>query len=379
MRNITESAGSESVENDHIGIRRAVSGLLVVLTFGVLYYAQAVVIPVLLAVLVTYALEPVARRLNRWHVPRPLAAMLTIVVLYSAVGFTAYNLRGRMMAVVASLPEASEKLRAAMQPGRGSANPQAPMSQIQQAATEIQKAALVVSGEPTPSKDVPRVQIAPAPFDVQGFLWSGTRGFLEWTGQAVVLTFLVYFLLASGDLYKRKMVRLIGSTWGHKRLTVEALQEINSQMERFLLVQVMTSVLVALATWLLLALMGMHNAVVWAVAAGILNSIPYFGAIVVSVGLALVAFLQFGTLLATIQIAGGAFVITSLEGMLLTPALMGKAAGINQVAMFVSLLFWGWMWGVVGTLLAVPIMMMVKIVCERVEGLQEVGELLNER
>jgi len=305
--------------------------------------------------------------------------MFTIIALYCAIGFTVYNLRTPVMEIIANLPEASQKLRAAMERTQRSNDPEASVTKLQEAAKEIQKAASVVAGEPAPPKNVPRVQLEPPAFNIQGYLWSGTRGFLGWVGQTIVLTFLVYFLLASGDLYKRKMVRLIGNTWWQKRLTVETLHEINSQMERFLLVQVLTSVLVALATWLLLAFSGMENAIVWAVAAGVLNSIPYFGAIIVSAGLALLAFLQFGTLGATLQIAGGAFVITSLEGMLLTPALMGKAAGINQVAMFVSLLFWGWLWGVMGTLLAVPIMMMIKIVCERVDGLQEVGELLNER
>jgi predicted PurR-regulated permease PerM len=99
----------------------------------------------------------------------------------------------------------------------------------------------------------------------------------------------------------------------------------------------------------------------------------------VSGGLALVAFLQFGTVLMTIEVAGTALLITSLEGFLLTPALMGKTAGINGVAMFLSLLFWSWMWGVIGTIVAVPIMMVIKSVCDRIEDLKPVGELLGER
>jgi len=375
----TESASPEVTSPEDAEIKRGITGLFVIVIFGALYYAQAVIVPVLLAILITYALEPVVRQLHRLRIPRWAAAMFTIVALYCTIGFTVYNLRTPVMEIIANLPEASQKLRAAMERTQRSNDPEASVTKLQEAAKEIQKAASVVAGEPAPPKNVPRVQLEAPAFNIQGYLWSGTRGFLGWVGQTIVLTFLVYFLLASGDLYKRKMVRLIGNTWWQKRLTVETLHEINSQMERFLLVQVLTSVLVALATWLLLAFSGMENAIVWAVAAGVLNSIPYFGAIIVSAGLALLAFLQFGTLGATLQIAGGAFVITSLEGMLLTPALMGKAAGINQVAMFVSLLFWGWLWGVLGTLLAVPIMMMIKIVCERVDGLQEVGELLNER
>jgi predicted PurR-regulated permease PerM len=122
-----------------------------------------------------------------------------------------------------------------------------------------------------------------------------------------------------------------------------------------------------------------NQPVVWGIAAGILNSVPYFGAIIVSAGLALVGFLQFGNFTTTLEIAGAALAITSVEGFLLTPALMGRAAGMNGVAMFFSLLFWSWLWGVIGIIVAVPIMMLIKNVCDRVDGLQAVSELLGER
>jgi predicted PurR-regulated permease PerM len=344
-----------------------------VLLLVILYYGKAVVLPVLLAVLVKQALEPMVRQLTRMHIPRALGAMLVILGVLSVIGFTAYNLRERAMGVVSSLPEAAEKLRRAVNNGSRSRG-----SELQQAAKKIEStASAIVAGTP-PADGVARVQVEPPGFRVRDLFWSGTAGLLSLVWQGVVLTFLAYFMLASGDLYKRKIVRIVGNRLSHKRLTVEALHEIDNRIERFLWVQILTSSIVGLATWLLLLYLHVQNAAVWAIAAGVLNSIPYFGAILVSVGLGLVAFLQFGDWAPVAQAGGGAFVITSLEGMLLTPALMGKAAGINQVAMFVSLLFWGWMWGIAGTLLAVPLMMMIKTVCERVDGLQSIGELLSE-
>ena len=366
------TSADSSQASDHSLFRNAAIVVLALTGVTILYYGRPVLLPIVLAVLITYALEPLVRQLSRLRVPRSLGAMATILALYLAFGGVAYQLRDRAAGVVNSLPEAVQKVRKVIQSSRG------PSTQFQQAATEIQKAANAVSPVEQPSPRGATVHVQPAGLDLQGYLWTGTTGLVGLLGQLFVLTFLVYFLLASGDLYKRKIVRLVGSKLSEKRLTVETLHEIDRQIERFLLVQVFTSAVVAVATWGFLLFMGVENAAVWALAAGILNSVPYFGAILVSAGLALVAFLQFAAIVPTIQVSGGAFAITSLEGMLLTPALMGRAAGINRVAMFISLLFWSWAWGVVGTLLAVPMMMMIKTLCERIDGLQSVDELLNE-
>jgi predicted PurR-regulated permease PerM len=125
--------------------------------------------------------------------------------------------------------------------------------------------------------------------------------------------------------------------------------------------------------------MGLDQPVIWAVVAGILNFIPYFGAVIAAVGLGLIAFVQFGTLAPSFEVAGLVLLIRVLEGGVLSPMWMGKAAGINGVALFISLLFWGWLWGLIGTLVAVPIMMILKTACERIEGLEAFGELLNEK
>jgi predicted PurR-regulated permease PerM len=182
----------------------------------------------------------------------------------------------------------------------------------------------------------------------------------------------------SDDLFKRKLVEIIGSTFTEKKITVQALNEISEQMERFLLVQVFTSAVVALLTWGALWWLGVNSAAVWGLAAGVLNSVPYFGPMIVTGGLAVVAFVQFGTLSMATSVGGVALLITSLEGWLLTPALMGKVGQMNTVAIFAGLLFWSWMWGVWGLLLAVPMMMVIKATCDRLEGFQPVGKLLGE-
>jgi hypothetical protein len=140
----------------------------------------------------------------------------------------------------------------------------------------------------------------------------------------------------------------------------------------------MTSVLVAVATALVLWWFGVENFAIWGLLAGVFNSVPYLGPVMVTGGLAVVTFMQFDDLLKTTYVAGATLLITSLEGWLLTPALMSRAAQMNPVAIFIGLLFWSWVWGVWGTILAVPMMMAIKATCDRIEGFEAVGELLGE-
>jgi predicted PurR-regulated permease PerM len=216
------------------------------------------------------------------------------------------------------------------------------------------------------------------PFRASDFRWSGGRGLLNFFAQFAIVLFLVYFLLVTNDLFKRKIVSIAGPTLTKKKISVQIMDEINSQISSFLRVQVITSLIVAVATGATLWWFGLENYVLWGLLAGVFNSIPYIGPIVVSGGLAVVAFIQFDDLLRTLYISGAALVITSLEGWLLTPVLMSRASKMNPVAIFIGLLFWSWVWGVWGTILAVPMLMTLKAICDRVEDLQPIGELLGE-
>jgi predicted PurR-regulated permease PerM len=152
--------------------------------------------------------------------------------------------------------------------------------------------------------------------------------------------------------------------------------DINAQVERFLLVRLVTSVIVALLTWLALALLGTQNAVVWGILAGVFNSIPYFGPVIVSGGLFVVGFAQDGGMSQALWMSGAALAITSLEGWLITPPLLGKAEEMSVLAVFVGLLLWTWVWGAWGTLLAIPMLVMLKSVADHVESLRPVGRLM---
>jgi len=318
-------------------------------------------------------------RLVRWHIPRPVGALLAVLAVLAVAGSSAYALRHRFVAVIESLPDNARKLRQVMERQVDTPDSSGTLDRIKEAAKEIENTANATATPATAKAGVTRVQVEAPVFRASEYIWLGSRSLLDLAGQATVILFLAFFLLASGDLYKRKLVRIVGGDFAKKRLTVEAIHKIDRQIERFLAVQIWTSVFVGVATFLALELVGVSQPAVWAVAAGILNFIPYFGAVIAAVGLGMVAFVQFETLGPTLAVAGLVLFIRVIEGGLISPMWMGKAAGINGAALFISLLFWTWMWGLIGTLVAVPLMMIIKTACERIEGLEAFGELLNEK
>ncbi len=358
-----------------VDIRSAALTVLAVLgVVLVLQMAQGMLVPIALGVLISYALDPIVSWLQRRHLPRPIGAALLLLTLTGAGSWLVYGLRFEAADIVQQLPNAAHRLREALE--SRPAKTASALQQVQKAATELEKAAAAATSAPAPT-NVPKVQVESAPFDVSQYLVWGSVGLAAALGQLVLVLFLVYFLLASGDLYRRKLVKIVPSLQ-QKRITVEILHEIDRQIEYFLLVQVFTSVLVALATWLAFKMLGVQQPGVWGVLAGVFNSIPYFGPVLVSGGTAAVALVQFGTLEMTMLVSGTALVITSLEGFLLTPWLTSRAARMNAVAVFVGLLFWGWVWNLWGMLLAVPLLVTVKAICDHIEDFKGIGELLGE-
>jgi predicted PurR-regulated permease PerM len=362
-----------------VGLKPAVylmSGVALVLF---LHYAEEVLVPIVLAILIGYALDPVVTKLCCWRVPRAAAAMLVIVAVLGGSASGIYHFRGHLVTGLESLPDTARKIRSLVENAVDDGPSSNALDKIKEAASEIQKTADAAAGPATPPPGVTRVEVERPRFHLGDYLWTGSVSIAAVASQAGVVIFLVFFLLASGDLYKRKLVRIVGGDFAQKRITVEALHEIDRQIERFLVVHIATSVFVAVATWLGLDLIGVSQPAVWGIAAGVLNFVPYLGAIIAAVVLGAVAFVQIGTLAAAGEAAGIALVVRVFEGGLLSPLLMGKAAGINGAALFISLLFWGWLWGLIGVLVAVPVTMIIKTTCERIDGLQSIGELLNDR
>ena len=336
-----------------------------------LQFMQPVLIPLVLGALLFYALDPAVDWLERVHVPRAIGAALMLIVVLSACGALAYSLQGQALTVIDELPAGARKLAASLRKTPVVA-PDA-IEKVQQAADALQAAE-----KPTPPKPgVLRVQVQEEGFRASSLLWSGSMNLLSAANQVVMVVLLTYFMLLSDQLFKRKLLDIVGPL-SQKRVTLHVLDDIATQIERFIKIQILSSACVALVTWGALWAVGLEQAALWGLAAGIFNSIPYYGPLLVTAGLSIVGYLQFDTIGMAATVAGISLLITTLEGYLLTPLLVGRASSMNQVAVFAGLLFWSWLWGVWGILLAVPMMMVVKVVCDRVEPLQPVGHLLGD-
>ncbi len=373
----TEAAADERFRvNMPIDVRSASLALLTLLvSVYILHWAAAVFVPLLMGLMFSYALKPPCDRLERWHVPRALGAGLLMLALLGGLAGTVYTLEDDATELVESLPEATQKLRESLRPRRGA--PEGAIEKMQRAAADLERAAEESSVvAPAADRGVTRVQIERPRFNIKDYVWSGTLGLVGLVGQITVVIFITYFLLASGNDFRRKMVRIAGPTLSEKKVTIQVLDEITEQIQRYLLVQVLTSILVGVATGLVLWWIGLERAAVWGVVAAVLNLVPYVGAIILAAGLALVGLLQFGEVGPALLASGASIAIHIVSGNLLTPWLTGRTSRMNPVVIFVGVLAWGWLWGVWGLLLGAPILMAVKAVCDRVEELKPVGELL---
>jgi predicted PurR-regulated permease PerM len=337
---------------------------------------QDVIIPVVLSLLAASALLPLVKALVGAGVPRFLATAFVIGGLVAGLSYSALSLRDEATAVIAQAPEAARKLRLAMRTNR-SQEPGS-LEKVQQAARELEQTANEATGPSTTPRGVTRVQVEEPLISMTGFLWTGSLGLIGLAGQAIIVLFMTFVLCLSGDAYKRKLVEVGGPTFASRRLTVQILDAIDLQISRFLLVQVAANLAVAIMTALALWWIGLEQPFVWGLVAGVMNTIPYLGPMVVTVALAGFAMVQFGTVGMTLAVVGIALTITTLEGFVLTPFLVRQAGGLNQLTVFVGVLFWTWLWGPWGALLAVPMMMALKAVCDHIDGLQPIGELLSD-
>ena len=345
--------------------------LAVIAVLAMLHWAREFFIPLVLSILLSSALMPLVDRLQRWRVPRGLAAALLLTAMVGATGVSVVALRDDTQAMLESLPEATRKLARAAGMGPDARN--GAIGKVEEAAKEIEKAV-----QPAPERGVQRVRVEAPKVDVREYLWSGTLGLVTLIGQGVIVFFLTFFLLAGGATFRRKLIAIVGPTFSRRRVTLQMLDEITSQIQRYLLVNLGACLIVGLSTWLAFAWIGLEQAPAWGVLAAVVNWMPYLGAVAVTGAATVAAFLQFDSIEKATLIFGASMVIQTLEGYLLLPWLTSRANKMSPVVVFVSVLAFGWLWGVWGLLLGVPMVVIVKSVCDRIEDLRPLGELLGD-
>jgi predicted PurR-regulated permease PerM len=340
--------------------------LAVVASAFFLRETRQIFVPLALALLASYAVFPLFAALNRLQMPPIASAAVVVGGLVALGGWAGYSLRDDVTRTARELPEQIRQVRARLLVDDGSL-----LSRVRDAGRALDdptpESASPAADEPpeTPASDAP----------LAGYLWQGSLGLAALAGQTTVFVFFLFFFLVGASEWRGRLIALAGDMLSSRRTGADVLDEINEQVRRFLLVRLLTTGVVGVATWLALVWLGAPAPALWAVSAGLLNWIPYFGPLIVSVGLALVGVMSGGLPLAA-QLAGATLAITSLEGWLITPALLGRAAQMNTLAVLTSLMFWSWVWGVWGTILAVPLTTVIKALSDHIERLSWLSLLL---
>jgi len=342
-----------------------------------LWWARAFAIPLLLGIALSYTLYPLVAWLEAIKVPRVVGTVIVMAGVLGALTFGVYSLRGQMQTIIGQLPEAATKLSAGLAGMRvGSIGN---MQIMQNAATLMEKAAIQAgSGAAAPRQAATHVIIDQPTFKLSTFLWKSSMDTLEAMGQAAMVIFLVFFLLVGGDRFKRNLVRVTGPSLSRKKITLHILNDINHSIQKYLLMLLTTNLLIALLTWAVFRWLGLENAGAWAAAAGMLHIVPYLGPAVIALATATAAYIQFDSPAMALLVAGASLAIATVIGTFVTTWMTGRIANMNSAAVFISLMFWGWLWGIWGMLLSVPILVIVKVVSQHVEQLHPMAELLGD-
>lgn len=379
-----ETAPAEGRRQPH----PAITVLALLALIAVLYVARGFFVPLLIGILASYALYPLVDVLERSHLPRGIAAAVVLAALVGGISWIGFSMGDDAAAVIEKLPEAARKLRRDL----GAAHVGAPsaLQNVQEAAKELQGVATDASAQPTPADKVPgakpagraraavplAIVPAPEPTWLRDYTLAQSALIVSVAAQAPIVLLLTYFLLASGAHFRRKLVQLVGPSLSRKKEAVRILEEVDLQVQLYLLAMVGSNLLLGVVTWLVFLAVGLDHAGVWGVAAGVLHFIPYLGPALFAIACGVAAFLQYGSPAAGLGTAALSLLLSGAIGFAFMTWLQSRFARVNAAVLFIALLFFAWLWGVWGLLLGAPLVAIAKVVFDRVDALKPAGDLL---
>ena len=357
---------------------RAISTALVVLAVLAVCAAAKIaapfLIPVIVGILASYSLRPMVTALERIHIHRAIGAAIVLLLLSGIVAGAVLLLRDDANSALAELPDAARKIRLAAH--RSAQAPAGPVKHVREAAAELNAAAAEATSGTTPRAAPAPPPAAPSAFQV--WISEQSAKALEVVVEIGVAGLLAYFLLAAGDTFRRKLVRAAGPTLAARRVTVEILDEIDAQVQRYLMTMLVINTLIGAATWAILLAFGVSHAGLWGIFAAIVHIIPYAGSAVTILATGIATFVQFDEIGRALLVALCVGVAATLIGMGLNAWMLGRAYRMNAVAIFVALLFFGWLWGGWGLLVGVPLLGIAKTAIDRIPSLERYTALLAE-
>ncbi|MGH7657704.1 MAG: AI-2E family transporter [Gemmatimonadales bacterium] len=331
--------------------------ILILASFYTLYFARAVFLPITIAIIMSLLFSPVVRAFRKRGIPEWLSAAFILLLLLGSVGASVYYLAGPANEWVQRAPASFQKIEDKLTAIK------APVEQVTRTAEKVEEITAIDDGE------TPEVQIKGP--SLSATVFGSTQALV--VGAVIAFTML-YFLLASGDMFIAKFTRALPRVKDRRMAEAVALQA-ERNVSTYLFATSAINVGLGIATGVAMSIIGLPNPALWGLVGGLANFVPYIGGIIAVILFALAGMLTFDSLGMGLLPALAYFVLTNLES-LVTPVILGRRLPLNPVMIFVSVVFWGWMWGIAGTLMAVPIMATVKIVCDKIEPLAPVGEFL---
>jgi predicted PurR-regulated permease PerM len=337
----------------------ALTGLFILAIFYTLYFARDFILPILLAWILSSLLAPVVRALKRLRIPEPLSALLIISALLGTLTLGIYRMSEPVASWIQRAPQVLTDVRAKLQ------NFIRPVAEVQETTKEIEKMAGLGNQQQAAAVELKKPGLGQVVF-------SGAKDFVLSGG---VMLILLYFLLASGDLFLLKLVKVL-PTLENKKVAVEIYRRIEKDVSTYLSVVTLIYIGFGCIIGVAMYLLGMPNPWLWGVMAAVLSYIPYLGALVGLTTVTLVAILTFEDVFRIVLVPLVYFTVDTIQANLIFPMALGRRLALNPVMIFIWLIFCGWIWGIIGALLAVPLLAIIKIICDQVEQLAPVGEFL---
>jgi predicted PurR-regulated permease PerM len=337
----------------------SLTGLFVLAAFYTLYFARDFILPILLAWILSSLLAPIVRLFKRVRIPEPLSALFIILTLLGTLSLGAYRLSDPAAEWIQKAPESLSGVRAKLQ------RIMRPVQGVQETTKEIEKMTTLGKDEEATAVEIKKPGLGEV-------VLSRAKNFLLAGGVTLVL---LYFLLASGDMFLLKLVKIL-PTLENKKRAVEIYRQIEADVSTYLAVVTLINIAFGCVIGFSMYLLGMPNPVLWGVMAAVLAYIPYLGSLIGIGTVTVVAILTFDEIFRIIMVPAIYFVLDTIEANLVSPMILGRRLALNPVVIFIWLIFCGWIWGITGALLAVPLLAIIKIISDQVEQLAPIGEFL---
>lgn len=338
----------------------ALTGLFILALFYTIYFMRAVLLPLVLALLLSYLLRPIVRVLARLHISSLIGAALVLLSLVGTIGYGVYSLATPAAGWLENAPYSLQQLESKLIPLKQ------PIQSVAKASGEIEKLA---TPDNAPAKTTVEVKRHP----IADVLYGQTP---ELIVGAVTMLILLYFLLAYDGVFLMKLIKIL-PTLSDKKRAVSIANDIEAHVSRYLLTITIINICLGIAVGTAVGLLGLRNPIMWGVMVAVLNFIPYLGALTGIVCMTLGAVLSFDSFSYALVFPATYLTLATLEGNFITPMVMGKSLTLNPVMVLLSLMFWGWMWGIAGVILAVPVLAAFKIFCAHIEPMAPLAEFLS--